>query len=143
MLSPLDELGPYDPIGRTRISVRAAILLGASLILGAACTAPENGAQPAAENTKPPTPIRVEFTTAAPQTEPSPTVVATPAAQSPQVEARPACHPSYRGACLKPDSPDYDCVGGSGNGPDYTGRVEVVGPDEYDLDRDGDGIGCE
>ena len=49
----------------------------------------------------------------------------------------------FRGACLKPDSPDYDCAGGSGNGPDYTGTVQVVGVDEYDLDADGDGIGCD
>jgi hypothetical protein len=55
----------------------------------------------------------------------------------------PACHPSYEGACLKPDASDYDCAGGSGNGPYYTGRVIVVGPDVFDLDRDGDGIGCE
>jgi len=54
----------------------------------------------------------------------------------------PACHPSYRGACLRTDG-DYDCREGSGNGPYYTGEVEVVGPDEYDLDRDGDGVGCE
>jgi hypothetical protein len=53
------------------------------------------------------------------------------------------CHPSYTGACLDPASPDYDCAGGSGDGPDYTGRVRVVGPDEYGLDRDGNGIGCE
>jgi hypothetical protein len=31
----------------------------------------------------------------------------------------------------------------SGNGPKYTGRVTVGGPDVFDLDRDGDGIGCE
>jgi len=59
------------------------------------------------------------------------------------VPEQPDCHPSYEGACLKPDSPDYDCAGGSGNGPDYTGPVRVVGPDEYDLDRDGDGQACE
>jgi tetratricopeptide (TPR) repeat protein len=53
------------------------------------------------------------------------------------------CHPSYEGACLKPDSPDYDCAGGSGDGPDYTGPVRVVGDDPYDLDRDGDGYACE
>ena len=53
------------------------------------------------------------------------------------------CDPNYVGACLDPDSPDYDCEGGEGNGPDYTGRVEVVGDDPYGLDRDGDGIGCE
>ena len=53
------------------------------------------------------------------------------------------CNPNYAGACLKPDSPDYDCAGGSGDGPDYTGTVRIVGVDEYDLDRDGDGIGCD
>jgi hypothetical protein len=53
------------------------------------------------------------------------------------------CDPNYAGACLKPDSPDYDCEGGSGDGPDYTGTVEVVGDDPYDLDRDGDGIACD
>jgi hypothetical protein len=53
------------------------------------------------------------------------------------------CDPNYEGACLKPNSPDYDCEGGSGNGPDYTGPVRVVGDDHYDLDRDGDGYACE
>ena len=53
------------------------------------------------------------------------------------------CHPSYTGACLKPDSPDYDCKRGDGNGPDYIrGTVQVIGPDDYDLDRDGDGVAC-
>lgn len=54
-----------------------------------------------------------------------------------------ACDPSYAGACLDPSSPDYDCAGGSGDGPDYTGFVLVVGDDHFDLDRDGDGTGCE
>jgi hypothetical protein len=51
------------------------------------------------------------------------------------------CHPSYR-PCL-PIVSDIDCLGGSGNGPYYTGRVEVIGPDVYGLDSDNDGIGCE
>jgi hypothetical protein len=46
-------------------------------------------------------------------------------------------------ACLDPSSSDYDCEGGEGNGPDYTGLVRVVGYDEYELDRDNDGYGCE
>jgi hypothetical protein len=54
-----------------------------------------------------------------------------------------ACHPSYEGACLDPAAYDYDCEGGSGDGPLYTGYVTVVGPDDYGLDRDGDGEGCE
>jgi hypothetical protein len=53
------------------------------------------------------------------------------------------CDPNYEGACLDPDSVDYDCEGGSGDGPDYTGPVDVVGDDHFGLDRDGDGIGCE
>lgn len=51
------------------------------------------------------------------------------------------CHPSYD-PCV-PITSDVDCEGGSGNGPAYTGRVRVIGPDEYDLDRDGNGIACE
>jgi CHRD domain len=54
-----------------------------------------------------------------------------------------ACHPSYEGTCLDPNAEDYDCEGGSGDGPLYTGQVKVVGPDEFELDHDNDGIGCE
>ena len=43
-----------------------------------------------------------------------------------------------------PISSDVDCAGGSGNGPEYVREpVYVVGPDVYDLDRDGDGVACE
>ena len=39
---------------------------------------------------------------------------------------------------------DYECLGGSGNGPNYiAGPVSVVGYDEFRLDADHDGIGCE
>jgi hypothetical protein len=55
------------------------------------------------------------------------------------------CHPSYVGACLAIGKGDYDCLGGSGNGPNYVqGPVYVVGYDEFGLDgNDNDGIGCE
>jgi hypothetical protein len=53
------------------------------------------------------------------------------------------CHPSYKLACLDPNASDYDCIGGSGNGPKYTGLVKVVGPDVFRLDADHDGWGCE
>ena len=60
------------------------------------------------------------------------------------VESGGSCDPSYPDACLDPDAPDYDCEAGSGDGPEYVaGPVEVTGDDPYDLDRDGDGIGCD
>lgn len=53
------------------------------------------------------------------------------------------CDPNYSGACV-PIASDVDCASGSGNGPAYVkGPVKVIGRDIYDLDRDGDGWGCE
>jgi hypothetical protein len=55
-----------------------------------------------------------------------------------------SCAPSYPGVCLDPTAGDYDCAGGSGNGPRYVqGPVQVRPPDPFDLDSDADGIGCE
>jgi hypothetical protein len=51
------------------------------------------------------------------------------------------CTPGYK-PCLPPAS-DYDCIGGSGDGPKYTSRVVITGRDIYRLDTDGDGIGCD
>ena len=53
------------------------------------------------------------------------------------------CDPNYAGACLRADAYDYDCAGGAGDGPFYTGQVRVMGFDHYELDRDGDGIACD
>jgi beta-lactam-binding protein with PASTA domain len=55
------------------------------------------------------------------------------------------CHPSYPDVCLRPDASDYDCEGGSGNGPYYVaGPLRVLPPDPFDLDgNDNDGWGCE
>lgn len=62
-----------------------------------------------------------------------------PAAELPGSDG---CHPSYVDACVPIDS-DVDCAGGKGNGPSYfDGVARVVGPDVYDLDRDGDGWAC-
>lgn len=56
---------------------------------------------------------------------------------------KPLCDPNYSGACV-PIASDVDCASGSGNGPAYvSGPVYVTGSDVYDLDRDGDGVGCE
>jgi beta-lactam-binding protein with PASTA domain len=53
-----------------------------------------------------------------------------------------SCSTGYR-PCLPPAS-DYDCAGGSGDGPAYAnGPIYVTGSDPYDLDSEGDGIACE
>jgi hypothetical protein len=69
-----------------------------------------------------------------------------PSTQPPPPPTTPSrsCHPSYEGACLDPTASDYDCAGGSGNGPRYVqGPVKVRPPDPFDLDADNDGLGCE
>jgi hypothetical protein len=70
------------------------------------------------------------------QESPEPVEPVEPAAAS-------GCHSSYVGACLDSSAPDYDCEGGSGDGPLYTGPVQVVGSDPFGLDSDGDGSACE
>jgi hypothetical protein len=53
-----------------------------------------------------------------------------------------SCTPGYS-PCIPPGS-DVDCAGGSGDGPRYVqGPIRVTGSDPYDLDGDGDGVGCE
>jgi hypothetical protein len=67
-----------------------------------------------------------------------------PKTQVVAVGTKPAssCDPNY-GGCV-PIASDVDCAGGSGNGPAYVeGPVKVIGSDIYDLDRDGDGYGCD
>jgi resuscitation-promoting factor RpfB len=56
-------------------------------------------------------------------------------------QGRGPCTPGYS-PCLPPAS-DYDCEGGTGDGPEYTGTVRVTGSDPYDLDDDNDGTGCD
>jgi hypothetical protein len=53
------------------------------------------------------------------------------------------CDPNYFGACVPADASDVDCAGGSGDGPEYVGPVQVVGSDPYGLDANGDGYACE
>ena len=72
----------------------------------------------------------------------TPTTPTTPP-QPPPPPPSSSCDPNYSGACLDPNASDYDCAGGSGDGPEYTGTVTVVGNDHFGLDRDGDGVGCE
>jgi hypothetical protein len=146
---------------RKRFLVPAGIVL---LLWGLASLGdePDPGTPTAAS--APSTTVAITTTTALPTTTAAPTtttrptttkrptpttkrkLVAAPTTQRPTPTTRPAsnCHPSYQGECLKVGTGDYDCAGGSGNGPNYVqGTVRVVGPDEFDLDRDGDGWGCE
>ena len=52
--------------------------------------------------------------------------------------------PNYVGACLDPNAFDYDCAGGTGDGPLYVqGPIYVVGNDHFHLDGNGDGIACQ
>jgi hypothetical protein len=73
----------------------------------------------------------------------SPPPTTTQPVSPPPTTTQPVCDPNYQGACLNPYAYDYDCLGGSGDGPFYTGQVTIVGYDRFGLDADGDGIGCE
>ncbi|HLG12308.1 MAG TPA: RICIN domain-containing protein [Dehalococcoidia bacterium] len=61
------------------------------------------------------------------------------------------CHSSYVGGtardtgdCIRATVVDYDCWPGDGDGPRYViGPVTVVGPDDFRLDPDNDGVGCK
>lgn len=83
--------------------------------------------------------------------KPTPTIYIPPTAiptsapiQPTQIPQQSNCHPSYPSVCLATDKGDYDCAGGSGNGPNYVnGPIEVLQPDPFGLDGDNDGIGCE
>lgn len=110
---------------------------------------------PATSTPVPPTPTRVPPTAVPPTpvpptpvpptpVPPPPTPVPPPPTAVPQAappQAAQSCTPGYS-PCIPP-GPDVDCAGGSGDGPRYTGRVQVTGSDPYGLDRDGDGVGCD
>jgi hypothetical protein len=102
--------------------------------------------------TAPPPPPVTQRAVAQPQPQPQPQPRPQPQPEPrpqprPQPQAAPPpasdCNSNYSGACV-PNASDVDCEGGSGNGPAYVrGPVRVTGNDEYGLDSNGDGIGCE
>jgi hypothetical protein len=82
-------------------------------------------------------------TTSAPAPKPKPTTSS--AKPAPVRSSRQAnCDSAYPDACLHDGIGDYDCAGGSGNGPNYIdGPIDVRSPDPFGLDADHDGLGCE
>jgi hypothetical protein len=74
---------------------------------------------------------------------PPPTTTVEPPPAPPPSTTTSSCDPNYAGACVPADASDVDCAGGSGDGPEYVGPVQVVGSDPYGLDADGDGYACE
>lgn len=106
--------------------------------LGAASTT--EASTSTTQATEPPTTVEPTTTRQPTTTRRKTTATTRPATTSPPAD----CHPSYIGECLHVGVGDYDCAGGSGNGPNYVyGTVRVRGSDPFDLDRDGDGLGCE
>ncbi len=56
------------------------------------------------------------------------------------------CTPGYSPCLVYHGGADYDCAGGSGNGPYYTApgvTYHVTGSDPYGLDANHNGLGCE
>lgn len=109
-------------------------------------TSPPTTIAPATTAPRPPTTIRpAPATTAAPPPTAPPTTAAPAPAPGPAPSSSGQCHASYQGTCIPPDVSDADCAGGSGDGPWYVQEknVSVVGPDVFDLDRDGNGVGCQ
>ncbi len=114
--------------------IAAASARTADLGLWRACAAPLPSTIPVLA----PLPAAAVPTTRAGVARPVTTTTAAPAASG-------GCHPSYSGACVPTGFSDVDCAGGTGNGPGYVSgkRFQVVGPDVYGLDNDGDGVACE
>lgn len=109
---------------------------------GIACESDE-GTPVTPETTVPPTTAPPETTTpptTTPTTTTSPTPTTTPTSTTAPAQvagAQESCHPSYEGACVPAGTGDVDCTEISAV------NLAVVGPDEYGLDGDGDGIACE
>ena len=95
---------------------------------------------PSSEPSLTPTPIPTSKSSPSPVIKP----ISTPTTQSNSPSTSSGCDPSYPDVYIPVGAADYDCAGGSGNGPNYIkGPLRVLPPDPYDLDRDGNGIGCE
>jgi beta-lactamase superfamily II metal-dependent hydrolase len=83
----------------------------------------------------------ISTTGATPPPQPTPSSRGLPPPPDPAA----SCDPCYPDVCIPVGAADYDCAGGSGNGPNYIqGPVRVVcHPDPHGLDGNSDGWGCE
>lgn len=114
-------VGPVAHVGEGRGG-----RVGAILVLGVA------GAAATPDDTETSTDATVETTTTSERTTTTVRRTTTTTAPTPTTVA-PTTAPG-----ASPFASDVDCQGGRGNGPAYTGRVNVLGPDVYGLDNDGD-----
>ena len=102
------------------------------------------GALAASAGPPAPAPSPISSPSTAPATTVERIAVAKAPTTPPPTAAPGACDPSYPDLCLNPNGEDYDCQGGPGNGPRYVdGPIRVRPPDQFGLDSDGDGLGCE
>ena len=113
-----------------------SVIMGSALSLSAASGPINESESPSANDISR---VEVELDTRPPRRAPQ---VKNPLFEYIDTKSQLNCSPNYDG-CLEVGVGDYDCLRGSGNGPNYTGPVRVIGYDEFDLDRDGDGYACE
>src|SRR6266536_2233846 len=147
---PPPPAGRPRPWYRQRWLIVAGCLLGLVEVVGVAAslaspttpntTLPTTAAVVAASTsavTVPPTttlpPTTLPPTTARPATTHPPTTAAPatrlPATKPPTKTPASNCDPAYPDACLHDGIGDYDCAGGSGNGPNYVaGPIRVLAP---------------
>ncbi len=66
-------------------------------------------------------------------------------ARAPTVFAAQACNPHYAGTCIPQGVFDADCAGGGGDGPFFVQEkgFHVIGSDEFGLDPNNNGLGCD
>ena len=142
-----------DPTAAESLSGLAATLGKSAPTTTSGSTAP---APVAPVTTRPARPAPVQQAAVAPHTtqpappaqNPAPPQNAAPAPRTTTTPPPPAaasnCDPAYPDNCLRDGIGDYDCAGGSGNGPNYVqGPLKVLPPDPFRLDADGNGVGCE
>jgi hypothetical protein len=137
--APSSQYVPTTPVTTAPVNQDADQVLTESSLTPSPASIPAGQANPEPVVAAPAPVQKTQKTQAVPP--PLPPAPKPPPPPAPALESG-QCHSSYEGECV-PITSDVDCLGGSGNGPAYVGQVRVVGPDEYDLDRDGDGVGCE